>query len=210
MDSILGASGIGAGFTQIYNPLAISPTPKEFIYMFYFLNIHTDGNSPNLVIDSVKYSDYNDFINFGILPLTDQSISVSDSTGSVQIKKTLGEIEVNIQLVDRPLPSTIDSQYVVGKVEVWARYLDANGNIPASRIIDTLIKNPQGNFLYSGGNPANRTYKGVLQSNGFYKSIFNINLPTLGSNLFTPPVAQLLFKARVHPYAIPPSANIQT
>lgn len=192
----------------LFIPDTVLVTQREYIYIFYFININDDGINPPLYLGPNDYSDYNDFISSGVLPLANQTVSVSDETASVTVVKTIDQLELTISVSQRSTPSFVDNNYIIGKIEVWSRTLDSAGNIPASRRIDYIAGNDGLSFTYVGGNPGNRTYPGVLQPNGFYKSIFIVNLPLLGSDSFPSGIVNFYQNAKIFPYSVPPSADL--
>lgn len=193
----------------IFKPDTVLVLPREFIYLFYFVTINSDGFEAPLILNGSNYSDYNNFISSGILPLADQTVSVSDSTASVTVVKTIDQLDLIIDVVNRPIPIVNNPFYIVGVAEIWSRFVDSKGNIPASRRIDILTRNVTADFTFAGGNPGNRTYAGILQPNGFYRSIFNINLPLQRSLPFeTAGNASFYMDAKVFPYSVAPSADI--
>jgi len=150
---------------------------KKKVTLFWLFLTFRTGNTITTVT-AADYEQYNEFVSGGLV-LRDSEDLVKEFGGiRVEvISKFDKSIDIDIEIVNMPYPTlTPPEQVLTGYIEVWTKKPNPDKTISASRKVFYTNVVPSGfspNFVLRKGNPGDRTEPSTLQSNGYYKAVFN-------------------------------------
>lgn len=154
----------------IVSPVDVCTTKRSVYYTSLVIN-YTDGTT--FVVDNSEYTTYADLVSFGTLPTEIEPISRTDGYTTFSTYSTANDITLKpgeLVVVGDTVGKAFDSW--VATIELWS----TTDTIEFNRFAERFLNDGVTSFTATlfGGNPADRTTKGVLQPNGLYKGIVSI------------------------------------